>query len=229
MFLAVYVPLRLPALTVLWAAMTGVLLYASRCEGAPQWLSGIMWLFAIALVLKVLNVDLLSWGLDMRTWTYAGDAYNGRDAAMRFLDFGVLIGFLSWAAVSLLGDTRSPRQVYVTAAILLLFVYATLETNTCLGAFVPGLRAGGISILWSVFALGGVIQGIRRDSRVLRPSGLFLFAVVALKVYFSDLGALSAAYRMIALLILGAILLIGSVIYLRNPDAFRTGGDDESG
>ena len=77
------------------------------------------------------------------------------------------------------------------------------------------MRTGGVSILWSIFALGLIVAGIWRDTRVMRYVGLALFAVVAWKVLFMDLARLDQFYRIIAFLVLGALVLSGSFVYLK--------------
>ena len=108
------------------------------------------------------------------------------------------------------------------AGLLLVFVYATLEMNTFLNAYVPGLRAGGVSVLWSLFALGFVLAGILRAVRALRFLGLGLFAVTAGKVFLADLAHLAPVYRIVAFIALGVLLLAGSFVYLRFRVRFQT-------
>ena len=113
------------------------------------------------------------------------------------------------------------------SALVTLFIYSTLEVNTVLAQFVPGLRAGGVSILWSVFALSLLLQGIRREQRPLRYMGLGLFSVVAAKVFFFDLANLDALYRIVAFLILGGLVICGSFLYLSSRRTFSTESDEE--
>jgi uncharacterized membrane protein len=103
-----------------------------------------------------------------------------------------------------------------------LFVWLTLEVNTFLGLHLPGLRAGGVSILWSLFALGMLLSGIRSNHRHQRYTGLTLFTTVACKVFFSDLASLDQFYRIIAFIILGLLVTGGSFLYLRSRQSFVT-------
>jgi uncharacterized membrane protein len=103
-----------------------------------------------------------------------------------------------------------------------LFLFLSLEVNTFLAHYVPGLRAGGVSILWSLFALGCLLGGIWKDVGVLRYVALALFAVVGWKVFFSDLARLDPLYRIVAFLLLGILVLCGSFIYLKYRSAFTT-------
>jgi uncharacterized membrane protein len=101
-----------------------------------------------------------------------------------------------------------------TVALAMLFAFTSLELSRFLAAFVPGLRSGGVSILWAVFALGMVGGGIYKNVRALRYVGLALFAVVAWKVFFVDLARLEQIYRVVAFLLSGVLLLSGSFVYL---------------
>jgi uncharacterized membrane protein len=114
------------------------------------------------------------------------------------------------------------RRFSGIAGLALLFVFLSLEMNTFLGYYVPGLRAGGVSILWSVFALSLLLFGIWREARSLRYTALGLFSVVVWKVFFSDLAELEPIYRIVAFMILGVLILSGSFIYLKYQSAFTT-------
>ncbi len=105
-------------------------------------------------------------------------------------------------------------------ALALLFLYTTLEVNAVLGVYVPGLRAGGVSILWSLFALSFILAGILKDLRPLRYLGLLLFAVVAGKVFFIDLAQLDPFYRIVAFVLLGGLVLCGALLYLKYGQRF---------
>ena len=108
-----------------------------------------------------------------------------------------------------------PVWLVFATALMLLFVFTSLELNTFLNHYMPGSEAGGISILWSIFALGLILPGIWRDVRALRYVGLALFAVVAWKVLFIDMARLEQLYRIIAFIVLGALVLSGSFVYLK--------------
>ena len=143
---------------------------------------------------------------------------------MRLLDFSLMIGLLGYGFVLLRGDaTAKPaRGLFAIAALGLLFVFLTLEVNTILEHFVRELRPGGVSILWSLFALGLLLFGIWRNTSALRYTALVLFTVVGIKVFFSDLKALDALYRIGAFMILGILVLLASFIYLKYRSTFAT-------
>ena len=88
---------------------------------------------------------------------------------------------------------------------------------------MPALRAGGISILWSLFALGLIVGGIHKKAGALRFTGLGLFTVVGFKVFFSDLANLDQFYRIVAFILLGVLILCGAFLYLKYRQTFASG------
>ena len=220
--------LRLPMLTVLWVALC-VYLLIEYVATQSRVVFAILALFGIGLLLKLFCFDLPAWDITARM-LYHGD-YVFPDAGLRFLDFGVIIGFFTLAFCMLAGrpEARSAGVLLGSVGLALFFIFTTLELNTCLHHYVEDFRAGGISILWSVFALGMILAGIWRRVAPLRLVGLALFAVVAVKVFFVDLERLQDPfYRIIAFILLGLLLLSGSFVYLKYQQAFAI-DDSETG
>lgn len=218
----VFPPLRLPVLSLLWVALCGLLLYEYLARRSSV-LLGVLMLLASVLLGKLFLFDLPSWNVH-DTLVYAGESYSFLAATMRLLDFGIIIAFLYLGFRLLSGDVaaQAARLLSGYLALTLLFVFLSLEVNTFLACYVPGLRAGGVSILWSLFAIGCLLAGIWRDLRTLRFVALGLFTVVGGKVFFSDLAKLDPLYKIIAFTILGVLVLSGSFIYLRYRSTFAT-------
>ena len=211
-------PLRLPGLSLLWVALCVFLLYEYRLRGS-ELLLGLLAVFVAGVAVKLFFFDLVAWrvGADM---LYGGPDYVFLDGAMRLLDFGAIIAFLACGyyllrATSGSDNARTAAYTFGAAAVAGLFVFLTLEVNTFLYHYVPGLRAGGVSILWSMFALGLVVGGMWKDVRAVRYVGLALFAVVAGKVLLSDLAILEQVYQIIACIVLGIVVLSGSLVYIK--------------
>jgi len=221
-----YQPLKLPALTLLWLTMCGVLVYESLVSKHAAF-RGLLVLFVAGLLLKLFAFDLPAWQVTERM--LYGGAYSFRDASFRLLDFGAVIGFFGAAYALLVGKAhaKSVGVFFGFTGLGLLLVYLTLEVNSFLFHYVPGFRTGGVSILWSMFALALILRGIWRNIKVLRYLGLILFAIVAWKVFFVDLSQLDQLYRIVAFLILGVLLLFGSFIYLKYRDSFAHQVDAE--
>lgn len=221
-----YDPLRLPVLTLLWLAMCGYLLHEYLATRNAI-LGGLLGLFVGGLLLKLFLFDLPAWSLTGNL-LYDGP-YSFRDATFRLLDFGVIIAFFVFAFRLLAGRAvaKDAGVGFGIVALGLLFLYATLEVNTFLYGYVPGLRAGGVSILWSLFALGFILAGIVKNVRAMRYAGLLLFAIVAGKVFLVDLARLEQLYRIIAFVLLGVLVLCGSLLYLRYGQRFAVHAEKE--
>lgn len=216
---------RLPMLTLLWLGMA-VLLLKEAIRSASQVTLAVFGILLIAVLFKVLSADLPSWQF-RSDFQYA--AWTAEAAFFRLVNFGAIVLLLAWAfrCLSEVSDVRLPdartfSRLLGLLSIGMLFLYTTLEVNTWLGNFVPGLRAGGVSILWTVFALSLLVYGISRRLPTLRYMGLGLFAVVSWKVLFHDLASLDQFYRIIAFIVLGIMVTSGSFLYLRSRNTFIT-------
>ena len=222
-----YAPLKLPLLTILWLAMCGLLLYETVIRESRV-LLGILLALVAGLLFKLFAFDLPSWSIGHQM-VYAGP-YSFRDASLRLLDFGAVVGFFSagYALLSRKESGRTAGAFFGFSALGMLFLYSTLELNSLLHTYMGGMQAGGISILWSLFALALILRGISRNVRVLRYLGLGLFAVVAWKVFFIDLARLDQFFRIVAFIILGLLVLAGSFLYLKYKDRFALTSHDET-
>jgi len=223
-----YPPAKLPLLTLLWLGLCGLLLYQLMVHSSRVAQS----LFALAVaavLLKLFAFDLLSWDVSPE-FLYDGP-YSIRDALLRLVDFGAAAGFLAAAYVLLAGRdrARTDRVVIGFASLAMLFIYLTLEVNTFLHQYLPGMQSGGVSILWSLFALALIFRGIARRAATVRYLGLALFAIVTWKVFFVDLAQLDQFYRIVAFILLGILALVGSFAYLKYRDQFTTKPKSEQG
>ncbi len=232
-----YPPLKMPVLTLVWLG-AGLFFFSRYLIQPADWLLMVLILLIAGVLLKVLWFDLLSWDLIMGRfavndagWTIRyGGVYSFELALMRLLDFAATIGFLWFAFLRLKDKPGIAENISAGlggAALILLFVFLTLEMNSMLYQYVPGLRSGGVSILWSVFALSLVFNGIKRRISLLRMMGLGLFALVAWKVFFIDLARLEQVYRILAFIILGIVVLIGAYFYMRYRQSFAGSTDKE--
>ncbi|MEW4528764.1 DUF2339 domain-containing protein [Maioricimonas sp. JC845] len=214
-----YAPMKQPVLTLLWIALCGLVLYEVVLRESRALLAFLGVLIG-GLLVKLFVFDLPVWDVGGQM-TYSGE-YSYRDALLRLIDFGAIAGFFA-GACALLAGRRHARTVGIVlgfCSLGVLFIWSTLELNTYLYAFVPGLRSGGISILWSVFALGLILRGISTNVRPLRLVGLTLFGIVTWKVFFVDLQQLDQFYRIVAFIVLGILVLCGSFLYLKYRETF---------
>jgi uncharacterized membrane protein len=210
---------RLPLLSIVWVAIGAIFIREYAVGGSPFAL-GLVGCVVMALLVKLVAWDLPAWGVDERF--VAGPGYSLLDAGLRALDFGAVIAFMASAyAVTRRARARTDaRPLLAVACLGTLFAYLTLETNSFLAAYYPGFRAGGVSIVWAVFALALVLAGIARNVGPLRLVGLGLFAIVSGKVFLHDLASLDTFWRIVAFIILGLLLIAGSFVYLKYREKF---------
>lgn len=213
---------RLPALTILWG-VTGLyfLFMADRRNSNPNTMLMVMSTLALAAVIKLLTIDLASWNF-CNTWYY-NTTYSTISVTARLLDFGSVMLFFALAAyrLSSLAEHRRLRNIFGYTATMLLSLYTTLELKTMLHWFAPGFQAGGISILWALYAIAFTSIGIWRNIRPLRYTGLMLFAIVAGKIFLIDLRHMPMIFRIIAFFAVGIILLLGAFAYIFANKKFK--------
>jgi hypothetical protein len=221
-----YPPIRLPVLTLLWIALCGFFLFEYSRTKAVLFL-GLLGLALIAVVGKLIAVDLPSWGINERLLYM--QPYSFRDAAMRLIDFGAIIGFFggAYAIFAKHESTDQLRRALGFTSLAMLFIYLTLEVNSYLFHNYPGLRAGGVSVLWAIFALALVWRGMSHKVAALRYLGLALFVVVTGKVFFNDLANTTQFWRMVALVPLVILFLAGSFLYLKYNENTATAAKPE--
>lgn len=226
---ALFPPLRLPVLTLLWLSVC-LLLLLEFSRTANRIVLGFLGVFVLAVLMKMLLFDLRDWAA---TTNFLYDrAYTFHDAGFRLLDFGAIIAFFAFATRLLMKQTSAHPAITKNAGISMaiaglgmLFLYTTLELNSFLKHYVENLRSGGISILWTLFALAFLLRGIGKNIKALRYVGLILFGVVTWKVFFVDLAQLDQLYRIVAFIVLGVLVLCGSFLYLRSRSTFATQDD----
>jgi len=88
--------------------------------------------------------------------------------------------------------------------------------------FARGLT---LSVLWAAYAGLLIVLGIRKQYAPIRYFAIALLAVTIGKVFLSDLSQLEGIYRVLGLLIVGAILLVVSFLYQRRRGADSRGDD----
>lgn len=214
-------PLRLPALTVLWCLLGLYFLWRCLADAEHNWIFFSAAELAVAVAaLKLLTFDLASW--DICESLVYNQPYRWGAAGVRLLDYGVVLaGFLTLCGIGRrAGWSALTTPLFGYSALALLFAYASLETRSFLHWRLPSFQPTGLSILWSLFAIAFVVGGIARSVRALRYLGLALFVIVAVKVVAWDLADMEAVYRVVAFMVIGLILLIGSFAYIRSSRKF---------
>ncbi len=219
-----YRPLLQPGFTLIWVA-TGLMLLKNHLQ-KPQSDLLPLGIFFIVIVMfgKVFLSDLVVWDPNLENLMYR-ITFSWETALMRFLDFGgiILFGTYAWHVRKRIGNSDDlSRKLFGWVSVATFFFYMTMESGTALTHWLPGFRLGGISILWTGFALGLLFQGIKSMNKTARYTGLALFGVVIVKVFTVDLAGLGHLWRIVAFIILGVLILCGSFIYLKNKGAFSS-------
>jgi hypothetical protein len=215
-------------LTLVWVATGWVLLGWLKSEPSLKVFQYLLCGFVMALMAKWLFWDLSGWGLVVARGLFR--PYTFVDAGFRFLDAGLRLGFLLLTFRYFLRVQLLPnlRQFFGYLALFSLWLYSTLEVNSLLAVFVPGLRSGGLSVFWGLFALSLVSAGLFKRFRPLRLIGLAMFMWVAIKVFFHDLASLDPIYKIVAFILLGIVILAGAYAYLRFQDRFALDSQTDS-
>jgi uncharacterized membrane protein len=222
---------RPSGLTLLWCILGSYLLTESlkpRTDRNGVFLA--MCAVLLVAVIKLLVIDLPVWRICEHF--YYNTSYTLIGFTSRTIDFGALMAVL-W--VVWLERRRSAASAHRVTSVFgylglaLLFLYASLELNSALHWNLPEFRSGGISILWATFGISFLGSGIYFGIRGLRYLGLALFCIVVGKVFLHDLADLDKIYRVIAFLVVGVVMLLGSFAYIHASGKFEigTGGEDE--
>ena len=216
-----YAPLAYPSLSVLWLALGAFLLALFRRNGS-QAILALLGILAGLFAAKLLLLDAAQWRPDLDGLLYPY-GWTPVLAGIRALDFGLCIGLfaLLFARLRAAKDSRPLAIGAGIGALVLLFTVLTFELNTVLHRFLPGMRAGGLTLLWALYALALLLGGLRRAVRGLRYAGLALFLLVVGKIFLVDLDGLESIYRIVAFLILGIVLFLAALLYLRNRARFQ--------
>jgi hypothetical protein len=98
-------------------------------------------------------------------------------------------------------------------------MYDSLLATLLLGALIFHEVTGSVlTVAWGVEALGLLAAGFALRDRVLRLSGLALFLICTLKLFFWDLRNLETLPRIVSFIVLGLLLVAVSWVYTRFRD-----------
>ena len=214
------------AITALWAiygaAVAGVGLLR-RYEPA-RW-AGIG-LLAVA-VWKLITYDSVSVYIDPYDFT---PVLN-----IRFLAFALVLGLLSALAVWF-RRSRSDLSENENILFLGVLIAANAVALWMLSQEVYyyfdslGVRAGGdyedamhltLTVLWALYAMAAIGAGIASGHSRVRLAGIALLAVPVAKLFVFDVFLLEMAYRVVAFITLGCLLLGMGLVYQRYSHAVR--------
>lgn len=146
---------------------------------------------------------------------------------LRYLCFG-LFALLLWFTNTLLKNIELKEfniRKYYTGALIHIFILVLLcnemvniyhLTNEHGEHFFKNLDAVyklGYTLLFAVYSFGLIAFGIFKKNRIMRVLAIIVFGITLVKLVTFDTWNLSTGYKVIAYMILGAILLIVAFLY----------------
>ncbi len=113
------------------------------------------------------------------------------------------------------GAHRRLSRTFEALGIVSLFGFLNVELYRFTTQFMRSIELVGISVLWSLFAVGLMVIGVWMRRKAYRLSAIVLFIITALKVLVSDTAEVSTPYRILSCLVLGVLLVAVSFLYHR--------------
>lgn len=188
----------------LLALVCGAVFVASRRDAAAVRTGG--HLVAAGVVVKLLAIDANALAaFDPATPL---STLTGRPTAFA-LGIGVFYGLAWWFRDEAVATPRAIDPIPLAAA------YSLAATG--LTVVVSGLELSGaaVSVAWAAFGLALVTAGLATDLRGLRFQGIVVLALATGKVFLFDTQGLEPVARVLAYLVVGAVLLVASYAYAR--------------
>jgi uncharacterized membrane protein len=200
-----------------WIGLAIGLFWINRSRGRPVLLWA--WRLIGAWALLIL-VGALTVANPLNTGAPVGEWHIVNLLALTYLAPAILLAIFAW----LLADQGGRIWALITriAVLVLIFAWMSLElrhafhgTNIAHYLGTSDAEWYGYSLLWLAFAALLFVAGIRLRNTGLRHAGLALLSLVVLKVFLSDMGALTGLYRALSFLGLGASLIGLGYLYQR--------------
>ncbi|MDA3800518.1 MAG: DUF2339 domain-containing protein [Kiritimatiellae bacterium] len=226
--------LEMPLIAAIWLGAIYYLIRKSSDFTKPVFVV-VFYVLCCIFLIKIATIDLLFWDFSYYRFIFQNTSYSYLDGMFRMINFIPIIlvfAYFSWLSKGFETSNEKTNKLvnhtnFMTCAIAILFLYSTFEFNSLLAYKVPDFQYGGISILWSIFAIAFLVYGILKSSKNFRKASLILFAVVIAKVFIFDLRELSQGYKIAAFIILGLIFLVASFAYVKYKDNFEIKESDD--
>lgn len=159
------------------------------------------------ILFQILNIELLF--------------HHKSFADMSFADiFGkyMMLGFILGATYVLLTlkkqTTRIPVEIYDIFAAIVVLVVGSIEIYGVMNQIgMEGSYKIAMSIYWGIVSLFLVYYGLFKNIKHLRITGIVIFAITLLKIFFIDLSHLSTFAKAIVFVAMGVLLLVASFFY----------------
>ncbi len=219
-FVSLAIPIRLEGkwITMAWAVEGAVLIWSGiRAKTRSLRAAGLL-LFAVAAVrLAMFPIPAPQFLLNARFAAFS----------VAVASFGAALYFARREPVDL---TEAEKTVFAVLGIVL-NAYALAALSLEAWDLFGRMRAWDIesslsqqlslSVVWTAYATGLIVAGVKRRAAALRWQALALFGLVVAKVFLYDLSFLERFYRIVSFLVLGLVLLVVSFFYQRKLAADR--------
>jgi uncharacterized membrane protein len=200
-------------ITVFWSAELVILYWvAAKCN--DRTLLSVTFLIGLLVVLQYFfgAIDFVFGPVNSTLFT---EGVVGRWSASLSIVFALL--FVAWLDRTgrVAGSHPWLNRAFELLGVLSLFGFANLELYRLTNQFMRRIELAGVSVLWSLFAVGLMLVGVWKRRKVYRISAIGLLGVTILKVLAFDTTEVSTPYRILSCLALGAILVAVSFLYYR--------------
>lgn len=125
------------------------------------------------------------------------------------------------------GQLRTLSQIAFWLGGAIFFAGSSAEVFDALRTYLPGFRAGGVSVWWGMMAFFMLFFGIKNRIKALRLTAIVIFVGCAVKIFLIDLAHLEQVWRIVAFIVIGLTMLIGAVIYIKFKDQFVEQGAEK--
>lgn len=168
---------------------------------------------------------VLAWGVkrDSKTYVNAGIALL---ALPLLKDLGLMLdertGFYEtvlWTvlplALAVLGGKAKRREMVVSGVVMLCATAAVDMLMSIDAAVAAGLLR---SVWWAIAALGSIVAGFATKEKLLRSTGILIFAAVTVKLLVIDFSGLTPGVRIGASIATGLLMIGASYLYQRSTE-----------
>jgi uncharacterized membrane protein len=199
--------------TVFWSAELVALYWvAAKCNDRALLVGA--FLIGLAVVLQYFGSALFSLFEPPISQTFTAGIVGRWSAGLSVVTGLLLVSWLDHAG-RVEGTHQRLGHAFEALGILSLFGFANLELYRFTTQFMRSIEVAGISVLWSLFAVGLMLIGVWMRRKAYRLSAIVLLFVTVLKVLAYDTAEVSTPYRILSCLILGAMLVAVSFLYYR--------------
>ena len=199
--------------TVFWSAeLVALYLVAAKCNDR-RLLLGTLLIGLVVVVRHFANALMIFFQPANNLAFTAG--FIGRWSAGLSLVGGLVL--VSWLDKTgrVGGAHQRLNRAFEVLGILSLFGFLNLELYRFTTQYMRSIELAGVSVLWSLFAVGLMLLGVWMRRKAYRVSAIILLIVTVLKVLAYDTAEVSTPYRILSCLVLGAMLVAVSFLYYR--------------